>query len=872
MPENTIPVRQLRAVIGSRWRRTGLFSAAGEQPIFHLVRQDRPDDLTAQLGGHLGGGVPHVLLSADQALPDNELHRSVLMREQLLDKVALGLGRHDSRRWQGRIRFRRYALASYLLQHNEEPPEPDEVPNRQARELLGTYVRGRLFGLKSRRAETEGAGAGARVDATVHRVEPLGLPWYLLLPAMLLSWALPPAIQRGVVLRRPARWFLRQHYLSPRESADFASFAQRLLSRPSVHENANQVRKFLVHALLEDLADAYARRVGRWRWMRRDNYPVLLLQGVTPGTTGELLIRLINDVRNETGARDPLLVVASGPEELPHGTAPADPMTVEGWQKQLLEARRKRSPTAWYLPLRVENPPTDVEPLPAFPRGQAPIRTKRARVLRVMPALLAVIVVAGAGGWYVKEWAQHCGQLRPWAGGDLIWADPDGFGDNNGECVGVSDGYVFSQPDGEGDETREALAQAQTRIHELNEKADELHRNQKDLPYVTIIYFSVLTTTNSDSTALTAALEELRGVADAQEESRMARLPLRVLIANGGEGMRHAPDVAERINSIAREADSTNAAARGDARQSGAPREATSPVVGVVGMGGSREITKEAIADLGDGGLPTIGITTSADSMWRSSKLYFQVAPPNKDQAAVVGRYVQDHLDVPIRKVTIYKEDDDAYSENLADDVRRELIGRGIAEINVTDDNASVARSCGRDTVLFFAGRSERLNEFLSNQTCDPGERPQLIAGDDITKFVLDDQMPDHTDLRLDYVSFNKLQHSGSTSQGRSALARDAMKLLGQAVDQFKYNGLPLNGLTVWNELSHTKSMLTGSTGAIVYDRSDQDLMNDQVPVHKAITIERIEGGAQESRTLLVCGDHQANKDQRPEGCTWLGG
>ncbi|MFR9730158.1 hypothetical protein ACL03H_13085 [Saccharopolyspora sp. MS10] len=868
MDENTtVAVKDLRSRIGARWRRAGLLSPAGEQPIFHLVRTVEPDQLTAQLDEHLGSGVPHVRVRADQPLPDDELARSVTMREELLDRIALGLGRHDSRRWQGRIRFRRYALASYLLQHNEEPPEPDEVPNRQVRDLLGTYVRGRLFGLKHRANDAEPNGRDP-----LNRLEPLGLPWYLMLPAALLSWIVPPAVRRGVVLRRPARWFLRQHYLSPRESADFPSFAQRLLSTPSVHENAVQVRKFLVHALLEDLAEAYARRLWRWRWVRRDTYPVLLLQGVAPGTTGELLISLINDVRNETGARDPLLVVASGPEELPHSAPPAEPITVKNWQDRLLEARRKRSPTAWYLPLRVANPPTGVEPGRAFPRGQFPIRTTRSRVLRVVPAALVVTVLAGAGGWYLRERAEHCGQPLPWTEPGLSWVDPDGFGGTEGECVGLSAGYVFSLPDTPADRTRAALAEQQQRIHELNELAEEAHRGEPALPYATVVYFSVLTTANSDSTTLTAALEELRGVADAQDQSRSARLPLRVLIANGGEGMRRASEVARRIGAFARDADAINAASRGEPQRPGAAREATSPVVGVVGLGGSRRTTKEAVSELGAHGLPSIGITTSEDSMWRSSKLYFQVAPPNRDQARVVGEYLQHHLDAPARQVTVYRDPDDDYSRNLAADLHEELAEvRGFPGVAVTDDPDEVANTCGRDAVVFFAGRSEQLNELLQAQACDPGDRPRLIAGDDITKYVLDDRVRDHPDLRLDYVSFNKLQHSGSTSQGRSALARDAMDLLGGAISGFKDDPLPLNGLTTWNELSHVRSLPHGTTGAIVYDRTGPDPWAGQVPVHKAITIERIDGAATESRTLLVCGDHLANRN-RPTGCTWLGG
>jgi hypothetical protein len=70
------------------------------------------------------------------------------------------------------------------------------------------------------------------------------------------------------------------------------------------------VARLLVNAFLEDLRRAYLLRPWHLLRRRRMTYPMLLLDNIAVDNGGYLLLRLVNDVRNQVGVFDPLLVVA----------------------------------------------------------------------------------------------------------------------------------------------------------------------------------------------------------------------------------------------------------------------------------------------------------------------------------------------------------------------------------------------------------------------------------------------------------------------------------------------------------------------------------------------------------------------------------
>ncbi|WP_030432571.1 hypothetical protein [Allokutzneria albata] len=80
---------------------------------------------------------------------------------------------------------------------------------------------------------------------------------------------------------------------------------------------------------------------------------MLLLDNVSDTNGGHLLLRLINDVRNETGVVDPLVVISSGAEP-PVADAPiTHPLDAFGGYIAWERAGRRPAESAWYLPVRI---------------------------------------------------------------------------------------------------------------------------------------------------------------------------------------------------------------------------------------------------------------------------------------------------------------------------------------------------------------------------------------------------------------------------------------------------------------------------------------------------------------------------------------
>ncbi|MGP4019559.1 hypothetical protein [Saccharopolyspora sp. 5N708] len=834
------PVSQLPSRLGERWIRRRRVEKIPDHPIVHLLRENDAATLIDQLSDHLGTVVPHVVLDVGSAPAEAQRQKSVQIRT-LLDEAARGLREANSWPRIGRLRFRRYALLSWLLKKNLSPTNLTHAPNANTRQLLREYLSSR----RPRRAKQQSQHQAATWESAAQN-----LPWYL----FVLSLAFFPLYYAWWVRRgRVTRWFMRQRYLSPRESADFPSFAQRLISTPSRWENAEQVRKLLVHAFLTDLADAYARRLWRWRWVPKDCYPVLLLRNLGDGTVGKVLIRLFNDVRNETGTPDPLLIISSGEQPLQDDEAPSVPINLDNWPQKLQEARRKRSNTAWYVTLRVADEPAVVDDEPGHALGLTNLPLKHSRMLRRVPILLVILLVLGGTGGYLQQYYHHCGRSWwPWTNTDL-WSVGD-------ECVGIADSDFQFSSDIADDGLRERLTNAQRRIAEENTAAKDKSDLDDTMPYVTIVYFSTLTGRDPDSSTLDGVAAELEGLAQAQAKARLdGGVAIRVVLANGGATMKQSERVADRIVEFA-------------------ARPSEAPVVAVVGLGGSWGETGRSISELGRNGLTTVGTVTSADDFPNLSKLYHQVGPTNAWEAEVVAQHVRNLKQDgngqprPPQTVTVYYSGGDIYSANLAMDIQRALgnstLGNSIQgnSVQMKDFRDSIpvdSVQCGPESLAFFAGRADRFGNYLSavrDKCVSVDNYPHLMAGDDTTKFLLDRQLPD--DVVLDYVDFTGVREQQSTDGlvGRAMLAFDAVDVVRQAVrkvvdGQAELGTTPLNGQAVWYgiaRLSEDDAVIGGISGRIDYDSE-----NGQVPERKAIAVVRIVGGQANTQVRMYCGNVQ---------------
>jgi len=434
-------------------------------------------------------------------------------------------------------------------------------------------------------------------------------------------------------LGRESRWFMRQRYMTPRLSADFLGFADRLTRELRRKEDSGQVDKLLVHAFLEDLRVAYRRQPWRLHAWRRTTYTVALLDNVTDNDGAYELLRLINDVRNETGQLDPLLVIAASDRESLNWAANLsndDPIELArnaqvawaAWQRKLTDKRLLRTPTAWFLPLRVPAPPVPADLASADREAWATIDPYVPR----RPPWLArrsVVAVAGTlsltavlltGAIKVSPYrSTSCALPLPWKGVSVQPVEVTVENESDLECVGYSDSdhQIFGQD--------ERLRLDQKLIFQQNDQAKLYHEQSPERTYISVVYFAGLTHPNDRSDSERSQAEELEGLLLQQRQHNLQKSTqplLRVIIANGGARMKKAPQVVnDMLVPLFRDDPSTLA---------------------VIGFDRSVTETQEAIRVLGNEGIPMVSTTLSADGFDQLSPLFFSMEPTNNKLAELV--------------------------------------------------------------------------------------------------------------------------------------------------------------------------------------------------------------------------------------------
>ncbi|WP_232532335.1 hypothetical protein [Micromonospora phaseoli] len=447
--------------------------------------------------------------------------------------------------------------------------------------------------------------------------------------------------------------------------------------------------------------------------------PDLLLDNVEPGTVGHVLVRLLNDVRNETGRNDPLLVVAVAgqpPPELPepHPLTDADEAFTE-WSEALPEMRRLRRAAAWLMVLRPDPAESGPPPRGGVRAFAAPAPPWWSR--RFLPAALCLVLVAAGGLWAGTRWAPDC---RP------SLTDRVAVRVIEGECVGYSDSaaQVFNDDPGQG-----RLRAVQQRIFAQNRAAERVWEDSDHRkPYLTLVYLGTLTgnRTRADEESYVSEREELEGMATAQyallQESAGAddAALLRIVVANGGRQMRHAEPAVAMLADLARE-DPT--------------------LLGVVGMVESRRSTAEALGYLNRVGLPVLAPTLSADRLDANSRLYLQVSAPNADQARMVEAYAREVLkvaDVHVYYTTGENSslDDDLYVKTL-DEGLRQLFGTRITRREEWRTGTRLTVECGFGGMLFYAGRWSEFDGFIrALRECGDNPPRHVVADDSVNRYM----------------------------------------------------------------------------------------------------------------------------------------
>ncbi|WP_310726031.1 hypothetical protein [Streptomyces sp. N2A] len=817
--------------------------------------------------------VPHVLydLAADAPRSGPE---SVEAVRRTLERLAQGFARSVNGS-DGRVRFRRFGLVNWLTQvgTGDRPDDLGDMEGTDHTLLQGLrereFRRRRMFGLL-RSPETELA-----VDGKV--------PWWVWLFAVHvfpLAWF---RVRRG--LGREYRWLLNQPYLAPRDPGTFIGFAERLTAPHNQVEDPEQLRKLMVNAFLEDLRVAFRRRPWRPRTARRTAYCVALLDGVGPDTCGHALLQAVIDVRNETGAFDPLLIIACGAEPPAEGSRTrADWGRSElweltdrlygGWRDTFLHQGRARNRAPWYLPVSVPRLMPPSEESYELTRRLEVAQDARLRIpepplwarrtVSVVAVCAVTVALLGAAGLVLGAESRyrqaHCGLGRFDADADTLRTA------ETGECIGVArHGFTFHSPDPSLDRTLQ-------RIYDQNALAEQAHAASPERPFVTLVHLSALLSVSGKLTGqLAYGREALQGAASAQSRqlrSSGATEPiLRIFPANAGSGMRFGTQVVEILDRL---------------------KQQDPSLVGVTGLDQSREATNRTIRKLTAVGLPMVATTLSADSLVRQSPMYFQVSPQNAREAEVAAAYA-DHVvrtgaGKPARRVRIIASADpsDTYSRTLSDDVERRFRAREFAvertaftpppppgrepSSDAPGPGTVGQRSCSYPGVVFFAGRSEDFESLLGgiNESCNSAP-PVLIGGDDVARLAADaDRRGHYPGIPYDFLDFTLgSAHCDGTSElyaelsrlfpeecakvpnssldGHAALGFDAVKLYVNAVKQLREEAaqMPLTPPAVWHAISgvHGDEALDGASGIISFGGE----VDRQVPLDKLLSVQRVD-------------------------------
>lgn len=844
-------------------------------PVVCLIG-DEQDDLTSDLEASLSSAAPspvlHEVVDVEdlwsqvvrerEDLPADwqpvELYRRILVR--LAQEFSSASNARDRR-----VRFRRFGLVNWLLQTDYAAQEPDPQYDRELLRGLREreFRRRRVFGVL-RDPETE-----------VAMQEIVQIPWWLRLLGLHVFPMVWFRAWRGVGVEY--RWLLRQPYMAPRDPGTFVGFAMRLTQPRWNRENPEQVGKLMINAFLEDLRTAYRRRFWRRRGARRTAYCVALLRGASRQNHGKQLVRSLIDVRNDTGAFDPLLAIDIGPptgEERPgQGQLSEDLYGI--WLNNFRDAGRSRTVGVWYLPVTVPAPLTREDEtyevhwdrLRLANRITVDPPPKWARRSVTVVAVLVALVLLGAGLGvslaHTRSWEEaHC---------DLARSHPDAAtltrATKTGECVGVaSHGYAFGSSDPRVKKTLRAIARQ-------NDEAEDIHRAAPRRRTVTLVHVSALLSNSAEKESpLAYAREQLQGAASAQRRQLDRTGPdepvLRILPASAGSGMRYGPDVVRTLKKMVRRDPS---------------------IVGVTGLDQSRSKTLTTIEQLTRVGLPMVATTPSADFFDDHSSMYHQVSPQNRREAAVAaayGRHLKDEGKIDERKVRVVHSADpsDIYSENLSEDAVaafedadfkveqqpfRPPSATSRATSGLPGPQSVGERACGYDGLVFFAGRSEDFEAVLSgaNTACGTSP-PTLLGGDDVARLAADParrggypRVPfDFLDFTLGasscdwksdlYSTMRKIfeeeckpsRVANTSLDGHAALAFDAVNLYLKAIAQLRETapGTPLTAAAVWHALSsiHGKQALDGESGRIDFGGK----VDRQIPLDKLISVQHVDG------------------------------
>jgi hypothetical protein len=421
---------QIVAMIGELYVRK---SPDEPLPILSLVRPDldeHPGFLADISHRWLQGAepcVPHAYVDLEIAPSQTDAHDVGLPEATQEDveqvrHILLELAGQLEERSGGRFRLDRFRDVVWLMSQTLPADEPAHKRHAELRKRLRRRARGKL---------DQAAQAVAAQQQLPGWVGWLG---WLLGGLLTPLWYRARYSGRAWPISGRYRWFLRQPNLAPGDGS-FVDLAVKLTADKWPKQVPEQILRIMVNSLLEDLRVSF-RSKGRFK-KYRTAYPVVLLNHVTRANGGYRLLRAVNDIRNDTGLLDPLLLVTCSKKVPPHAVEPdhssnrayvckAGNSTVglRAWKNRVSDNQQRRSDVAWYLSILIPEPADDdTQPsielqrtaLPRFTSPRIPIGRNRAATMTLVIILLGI-----AMGGYIKlgldDSYHSCGSGFTWLG------------------------------------------------------------------------------------------------------------------------------------------------------------------------------------------------------------------------------------------------------------------------------------------------------------------------------------------------------------------------------------------------------------------------------------------------------------------------
>ncbi|MFG1709050.1 ABC transporter substrate-binding protein [Nonomuraea sp. M3C6] len=629
-------------------------------------------------------------------------------------------------------------------------------------------------------------------------------------------------------------WFAQKPDLKRRRFERLPQYALRLAAAGD-----EEIEELLVHALMQDLHEAYKKWIIPWPSWGRGQHCLLVLQAGDPARPNARFLRLMEEITKKTGLFAPMVVLAAVPDGTPAPQArPADLGDLEKTVRQWRTTARLGVPD-----LRLTIEATDLPPDP--PGDTSSPRRARAKGYWAAMALLLVVPLALVY-WIQRDRDGHCGGLP--------WAERIGS-----ECVGIVNATRATPDDLFDGEVKQLIK----KIDANNVYATDSGR------YVGMVLFGEFSIrkTAPDDTRLAAAISELAAVEEYQRT--VSSTPrLRVLIANAGDNFGHGRRTAQLITEMAGQ---------------------DPHVMGVVGLPRSVTGVSEAIGELHLAKIPMVASTATADALGYiknaaepdgpgdPSPYYFHVGPTNIRQATLGARFARQTLlqgdDSPSAAIVEDRSPTDEYTNNLAEDFETALKKEGVevtGRIPYTVDEGGISsaaeQACKLEPdVLVYAGRASEFRAFLKSIEGQACGEVKVIAGDDVVKVVSDhgDEIANMKQVEVHFMALanralwprgsatafvSKLQNGGlaKASDDNLILTYDAADVVYRAANTAyraastaggqEDERLPSRGDILYRlALTSGSSSWAGSSGVVDFNATER-----HTPTDKAIAIMKV--------------------------------